>query len=405
MSGRVHGWLALTALLLAGCADEREMTAPADAGPPDAAALGAVAWLRTLHRPGDLRGARLVPVRNGIVLAVDDRSAGQIRLVRFDAAGGARWIRAIPASSLAGLQALTDDGVLVGGADVLARYSAAGTSRGVQRFDRGFSLQAFEGEGLIAGRGPEGALVVARRDRAWSRRVEGNVSASALFSRPDGGALVTGTFQESVRIGRGELGERTLRCGGQAFALPGVFFAKLGPSGDLVWSRTICGLQVPARVVQLDDGGFVAAGTYSYAAFGFEESRETVLFSRNGDMPFLARYTARGRVAWAVGASGDHGGNATGSAIARSADGLVVAGWLSGLVTMGDRTLVGPPPWLRAGFVARYGADGAIQDARVFAPDVTPTAVAVADDGALYVAGTTFAADGVVDGFVARLAP
>ncbi len=137
-------------------------------------------------------------------------------------------------------------------------------------------------------------------DFAWGRSAGGTGDdvAYAVATGPNDAILVTGTFEETITFGAGDVTEVLLA------ALDGkeMFVAKYDRDGGLVWARFAggAGHDVGRGVAVAADGSvFVTGSIQGYATFGQGEANETTLFSMGSDDGFLAKYSSHGELAWA----------------------------------------------------------------------------------------------------------
>ena len=130
----------------------------------------------------------------------------------------------------------------------------------------------------------------------------GNTFASGVAPTTDGGALVAGTFPDTLLLGDGEANETTLTSAG-GFDL---FVARVGPNLDLLWARRAGGTgdDQGDGTAGLPGDGLAISGSFSSgmtfdgllpAAASLPSSGTTTLF--------VARYTSAGDVAWARAAA------------------------------------------------------------------------------------------------------
>ena len=122
---------------------------------------------------------------------------------------------------------------------------------------------------------------------AWARSFGGELAdyVGGVAALPDGGVVVSGWCNESATFGRGEPGETTITC--DSAEGRGMYVARLGASGNLLWARTDGG-DFALDVALLDDESVAVIGRHNDGAtFGAGEPMETS-FSLGGG--FLAVY-------------------------------------------------------------------------------------------------------------------
>jgi len=256
---------------------------------------------------------------------------------------------------------------------------------------------------FVAKFNPDGALVWAKaadgralpsdsaRDDVDIERNYGHFQVTDLAASPDGSAIITGYFNGTLTLGRGERHEVTLTTSGDS----DVFIAKLDAAGSLVWATRSGGIaeESASGVIVLPDGSPILAGTsQSLGSFGSNEGGDVVLRSTDGDNDvFIAKFSAQGTLRWAQASGGSLRDSARG--IAPLPDGgMVVAGQRDGVprdpVTRGtDRLTVAGDPF----HLAKYDAQGSQVWARSLlhngqAPYIN--AIAALDDGRAVVTGT-----------------
>jgi len=238
---------------------------------------------------------------------------------------------------------------------------------------------------------------------AWATRAggSGSVGGTAVGTLADGGAIVTGTVDGSATFGTSTL---TSTGGGDAFV------ARIGPDGAWIWATRAGGAAFDGGtgVGTLADGGAIVTGTFgATVAFG-----TTSLTSAGGLDVFVGRIEADGSWAWATRAGG--AGSDGARAVSALADGsAIVAGGLGGDATFGATTLTGAGP--RDAFVAGIDPDGSWAWAARAESSGTAlaTGVAALADGSAIVTGAfadhatfgsiSLASGGEWDAFVAKV--
>jgi outer membrane protein assembly factor BamB len=237
-------------------------------------------------------------------------------LVALDATTGARrWSLAVDATEWATIASLaaTTDGVIVGG-------SFSGTLRIADQI----VSSAGRSDGFVARVTAAGAI-------AWIRRIGGpNADSVAAVAASADHLAIAGTFAAGAEL----LGQ-PLPAFDERSLHTDAFVAALDPAGTLRWSHTFGGKSDEAIAgIALD-----AAGRIAVAA----TIRETVHL---GGADLVANGPADGLVAWwlpdgSPGATLVLGGTELDGlrAITAAGDHVVVAGFYSGSLRLGDRTL------------------------------------------------------------------
>ncbi len=139
----------------------------------------------------------------------------------------------------------------------------------------------------------------------WAKSAGGSVRDYGLYAAalPDGGAIITGTFQNTAIFGAGEVHETTLTSAGGG----DVFIARYSANGALQWAKGMGGPGADGDqgVTALPDGGALLAGDFQgTAVFGKGEAHETPLTSVGDWDRFFARFDPNGTLQWAI-RSGD----------------------------------------------------------------------------------------------------
>jgi hypothetical protein len=284
----------------------------------------------------------------------------------------------------------TDDGLAVATAPNGDAF-VAGTFERSATFGEGAAAQTLvtgpSGRGAFLARyAPDGTL-------RWVRGTEGplDAAATAVAALPDGSAVVTGAFQDTVVFGAGQPNETTLVAADQR----DVFLARYDAAGDLAFAVRAGGAgdDYAYGVARTSDGALVVAGTLSdTATFGEGEPLEATVASAGATDAFVARFGADGTFAWVR----TFGGPLTDYALAVAAAGvgdLVVTGAFSGTVVFGGgepaETALTSDSDSNDVFVARLAFDGTLVWARrAGGPgDDVGQGVAVAADGRVLVTG------------------
>lgn len=230
-----------------------------------------------------------------------------------------------------------------------------------------------DGSALPDGAAMDGGTGPSEDDLLWARRfggAGGHDGAVHAAGRSDGSFVVTGTFRG--RVAFGETGEGALESVGSA----DVFVAAYDGSGALLWAKRAGGPGVdePAHVLALEDGSVIVTGRFHGSAiFGSGEARETRLecVSAECDMDeesadgFVARFGADGALAWAYAPGG---------------------GIVSGAALVGDDIVV--PVDADDGITLQHlSRAGEERSSTLFATGGAVTAIVAWDDGSIALAG------------------
>ncbi|MBW2276595.1 MAG: hypothetical protein JRF63_03825, partial [Deltaproteobacteria bacterium] len=227
----------------------------------------------------------------------------------------------------------------------------------------------------------------------------GEDTSLAIAGLADGSCYITGYIKTIATFGEGELGETVLTP--QGSGIGDIYLARYNPDLTLSWAVIAGGEEGDAglTVTALHDDSAVIAGYYrTDATFDGGGPNETVLDGTAQQKSiFLARYAPNGELTWAVRAYGsDTQSAAEVRGIATLPDGsLVVTGWFQENVTFGpgepnQATIyaAGGPGNIN-GFIARYGADGALAWVRRFGSDgsAAGNGVTAGDSSEIYATG------------------
>jgi len=196
----------------------------------------------------------------------------------------------------------------------------------------------------------------------WAKQANGSsVRGWSVAVGADGSIGWTGSYDVAV-LGPGEPNQTTLLSAG----LQDVFVAKLDAGGSLLWARGSGGTDndVGLGVTVADSGEVVATGVIrATATFGAGEVNQTSLVATPNYGPFVARYSPVGALLWAKGASGGFGTLAYDVA-ATSDGGSVTVGSFNGPVTLNPgeagQTLLTAGAGQGSGFAARHSPTGAL---------------------------------------------
>jgi hypothetical protein len=361
-------------------------------------------------------------VPGGVTLGPTDPNAATMTpgafIARFAADGMLVWAQQIATSGFValGVAALPDGGALVTG-----HFEGSAT----------FGATAFNEccASFLAHYAPDGTVV-------WATRTSGGASvvSAAVAAFPDGGSVVTGSFQgdpsTTAVFGPGETNETHLPCDASAVD---PFVARYGPDGALLWAKR--GASPPgsgdfglggAALAASPDGSSVVTGTFSGGSLvlGPDDAAPIQLENSGDDTAFIARYRPDGTVAWAQAPSSNTGNSFTvGHGVAVFPDASVV-GILAGdnAMTFGSLPLPNPNI-LAAEYLVRFAPRnyrsleilpaGLAYAAAAGGPgDDAALAVAAAGDGGALATGsfqgsasfgaTPLTAQGTEDFFLAR---
>jgi len=176
-------------------------------------------------------------------------------------------------------------------------------------------------EGFLARIDEDGAVVWAKKVGATSENTFG-APLDVLAATPDGGFVGAGFFVGIATLGAGEENETILDSSDGSLLL-----ARYDSNGELVWARND-GEQMntwASAVALLSDGSIIVAGGIDgETTFGLGGTSETTIpdLNEGSYRPFLARYTSNGDLMWARG----QGGKDIGRAIGIGADDTVAVG-------------------------------------------------------------------------------
>jgi hypothetical protein len=171
----------------------------------------------------------------------------------------------------------------------------------------------------------------------WVTQIDGDwVEPHALAARPDGGAVLSGTFHFDATFGPGETTETSLSALGDTAA----FVADYAADGSFQWvtqagGESAYGPMAGAEGVAFtSDGSTVAVGRFAAtASFG---SGEPTMTTSTGDglELFVALYDPLGALVWARREGGAGWDGADGVAMAAD-DAIFAVGTVSGAATYG----------------------------------------------------------------------
>lgn len=188
---------------------------------------------------------------------------------------------------------------------------------------------------------------------AWARKADAldHMGSFAAAAFGDGSSAIAGRLNGAPTVfGPGEPNETTLRG-------PGLYVARYGPAGDLLWARSVESPQEfdqEGSLAALADGSVLVTGTFSIEArAGIGEPNETLLVAE--EAAFLARYGADGSLGWA-GREAD-ATYTSGRSVSAATDGAFV--WVGRFeqtegLALEDGTAFPPRGEIQGLWVARY---------------------------------------------------
>lgn len=208
----------------------------------------------------------------------------------------------------------------------IARYNADGTlawAKGGNRGEGGGISSGEDGSCVVSGRfggtsifgaGEENEtglvaagyndIFIARYSAdgtlAWAKSAGGphpdHSYAVARFG--DGSSVATGSFEISAIFGEGEENETALTAVGSV----DIFVARYNADGTLAWAKRAGSKYVDwgFDIAALESGSSFVTGFFSQTAtFGVGERNQTILVSAGGYAAYVAKYGAKGTLAWA----------------------------------------------------------------------------------------------------------
>jgi hypothetical protein len=215
-------------------------------------------------------------------------------------------------------------------------------------------------ETFVARYGPDGAL-------AWVKRATGGALdwGVGVATLPDESFYLTGNFDETVTLGVGEAGERTLVAEWQM----DIYLARHDAAGDLIWVKQFKGTDYDwgSDIAVLGDGSVILIAAFEGNAV-FEAGKETEasLSAVDGTDIFMIKYSADGVMTWVKHAGGSQADWVGGLAV--HPDGSFnMSGYFEGTITFGagearETSLAAEAE--RDVFIARYRPDGTLAWAR-----------------------------------------
>ena len=215
-------------------------------------------------------------------------------IVRYEADGSLRWMRALPADGFASLEqveVLPDGGFMVAGLVIGSATFAAGedneTTLGDEPYD---GLTGTARRIFVARYAADGSLVRVRE-------VAESVELRDLDVYANGACVLGGYYSGEVVFGAGQPNERTLPAQGSFQP----FVTRLAPDLSLQWVRTTSGADdgIASGVAAMPDGSVAACGEIDGTAqFGTGTSSFTSITSIDADDGWVARYSAAGQLIW-----------------------------------------------------------------------------------------------------------
>ncbi|MDD5309945.1 MAG: hypothetical protein PHU25_21720 [Deltaproteobacteria bacterium] len=192
----------------------------------------------------------------------------------------------------------------------------------------------------------------------------GSVETTMVAALTDGATALGGDFTDVLVLGAGTFDTVTLTSAGHR----GAFFARLDADGSPDWAAGLGDKAeaYPGAVAAMPDGAFVALASFSGTAVVGQGTRGETSFAASGTNDLLiARFAADGSLDWARAVTGS--GECWGT-VAGIDDGFLAYGWCLGENVFGPGE--GNETVLDSGsegalFLARYGADGNLEWARL----------------------------------------
>ena len=232
----------------------------------------------------------------------------------------------------------------------------------------------------------------------WLEYARGG-SPDRLVLLDDGGAVMTGRFQGTMTFAEGAVEETIL----ESTDKQDVFVARYEQDGSFSWAFGIGGVEndLALGLVAMEGGDFVIAGEFEASVdFSTPPTPDTTISTDAYRSVFVARYNSAGVLQWVKQAQGP--GASITHQMAKTPEGdIVVVGEIQDSVSFdgagGSVTLTSRAS--SDGFVARFGSGGEVQWAMGLGSDQpadeagypgysdSATAVAVSEDGIIYVAG------------------
>ena len=290
----------------------------------------------------------------------------------------------------------------------IARYRADGKLDWAKRCEvcgKGLATLA-DDSFLVSGNGV--ARYTARGELVWSREIQDsipNIGGAKVAAWPDGSFVLTGAFERSLTLGKGEPRETTLV---EKSSKKVMYVARLDAEGRLIWARKVGSKNGekahvrPEHAALWPDGSSAVVGSFSHLpAFGAGEAHESIptYGDRNQESHshiFIARYSQSGDLDWVKFVGGTNASSAmevaASSAIVDAQGDLVVGGYFSGTTVFEAESAeeVVLTAASISGFVARFRAHGELVSARPLGSTIALSRVLDLDvypDGGLVVAG------------------
>ncbi len=285
----------------------------------------------------------------------------QFELQRLDANGVVQWTRtAVGTATRSGILATE---TLSDGSFVTHGFATNGTLVLGSGEPNETTITATGGDSdfqyFLARWGVDGSLL-------WAQALDStNVSyILGIKSYPNDSFLVTGSFENTLTLGTGELNETTLVSAGNADG----YVARYQADGRLQWARRIggpVGADGPYQATILPDDSAVVTGAY-VGTVTFEGHTANVQLQGDNvvQFAFTARYNKNGEVLWARGDGSAPAGYAAGRLIGSAADGsCVVMGTYTNTVTFGageenQTTITASSQGWGEVYLTRINADG-----------------------------------------------
>lgn len=331
-------------------------------------------------------------------------------LVRFDADGRKLWAIAVGGSGEDDFSDIDTDGA--------GNVYVTGTMRGAIDVDR-------DGEVDLRAEGPS-VMFMASFDPAgnmrWARSSRGQGAARGLGITigPDGSIYLAGFYHHGAVDLDGDGKTDLVEPGTTQSAQPVTpqtdldgYYARFTPQGDLIWTRTVSGLQfqIPGSLARTGNGDLLVLGAFSASADLNGDGELDLEFESMGERrwkhspdanTFLLRVSPGGELLWSRCYQG------AGARVVCSGERIVMTGQYQGALDLnGDGTPErdADPDAERESFVAILGGDGRILQTITIVgdnSDIASAAAFSADLQKLYVTGYTklgadFDGDGKVE--------
>lgn len=310
-----------------------------------------------VYATGNFKGAVSL---DGVALHADD--ATDVFVAKFDPTGTALWAKSGGATT----SLEVGEGVVV---DRLGHCYVTGMFSTTATFDTHTVLGGAEA-GFLVKYGSDGSVVWARNaETGWPKAVTLDPDMNPVLCRglvvkfsPDGGRLwATGTGG-AVGVASDEAGNSYV-VGSSGGAPSEIIVSKYSPDGSRLWSKDLGGRNQSNTLIH--DGSAVASDGLGNIYFtGRYETKgvfdHITLDSRGKWDIFLAKCDAAGNLLWVKGAGGSWWDEQGLDVASDAGDGCYCVGRFHETAYF-DTVSVVSSPGTGDGFVAKYGADGAVK--------------------------------------------